>query len=206
MPYKFSHVINSPISLRFASMGFLLLLLAQDASAQAILQNFSISERVYLNDIVSAKVNLYSNITNMSLDGQDCSVVAYENGTTKLIKWWDTQCRAGEPDVDDEGNWFTYTNCPLSDTMGNYYFTGKITEDDGFEYGKYYRLVINCNRNSAEGVFYVDIPKPADIDKWFDFIRRHFGTIILWLLVGLFAVGVILVGLLYIGGRRSDSR
>jgi len=200
MPLKDSELIGKAMAGKALVLALAVLALLPSVSAQAALMNFSVSERVFLNDIVSARVRLWSNITNMSLDGQDCSVVAYDNITMRVVKWWDTQCRQGEPYLDDLGNWATFTNCPISDTNGNYFFTGRVTEEDGFQTGGFYVLELNCNRNSVRGVFYVDVPKPTDVMKWFEFIRRYYGIIALWFMALVFAVAFILLGLKYVGG------
>jgi hypothetical protein len=142
------------------------------------------------------------NTLNVSLEEQDCNVVALDNNTGELVKAWDTSCKQGARYIDKDGNeQYLSTNCTLTDSAGYYYFSARVTEADGFETGKYYRLQFICNRKSDYGVFYVDVPKPTDVGKWFTFGRRYMGLIVLYI-IALLAIAI-LVGLTWLVAGRS---
>jgi hypothetical protein len=161
----------------------------------AVLANTTVSPSVFLNDYVSGYTRLI-NTNDASLPSQDCQVFATLNDTDALVKVWDTSCKQGTQYL-DLNNDFQYLseNCTLSDSQGYYYFTGKVTEADGFETGRYYKLVFSCNMKSAYGVFYVDVQKPMDVGKWFEFARRYLGLIVLYVVVLLMLL--VLVGLIW---------
>ena len=150
----------------------------------SVFTNISVMSSVWLNDYVSGYVTLVNQSANMTFEAVPCSVVAFENETYRLVKRWDTSCRHGEPYLDKDGNWVTVSKtCKISDSQGNYFFTGEVLESDGFETGRYYNLQFTCVGESASGTFYVDVPKPQDVNKWFTFARRYLGIIVLWVIV-----------------------
>jgi len=160
------------------------------------LSNLTVPQKVFLNDIVSASVFLYGygNQSNMTMEAIPCSVIATDNDTGSLTKVWDTTCRSGEPYLDNFGNWAAITDtCKFSDSAGMYYFDGTITEADGFQYGKYYNLVVTCGGTSNSSTFYVDVPKPYDVEKWYDVLVRRAGEILLFAMVVGIAIFMLLV-------------
>ena len=159
----------------------------------AVLANIVVSDKVFMNDILSGSLRLINTLGN-PLEAQDCSVVTMENDTNRIIKDYRTQCYAGEPYVDeDTGNWATYSNCPFTDSNGGYYFSSKISEDDGYQSGMYYLLQFTCNGKTNSSLFYVDVPKPTDISSWFEWARRYSGILVIYL-----ALGIALIILIYL--------
>lgn len=148
------------------------------------------SRRVFLNDIFGATLRLV-NTLGQSLEGQDCSVAIYRNDTNTLVKDYDTTCRQGEKYIDTSGNWATVTDCPLTNSYGIYHFYTKITQEDGYEYGRYYTARITCNAKTEGVTFYVDVPKPVDVEAYTDTTVRYAGYIFL---LFIFAI----VGLLFL--------
>jgi len=131
-----------------------------------------------------------------------------------LVRAYDTSCRQGERYIDSAGNWASITNCPLTDSNGHYFFSTRIVEGDGFEYGRNYTVMVTCNAQSARETFIVDVMKPPDTDMALDFIVRYGGYLAagiivlvgsLTLVLGVVAVVVWVlrkVGLLGGGGRK----
>jgi hypothetical protein len=154
-------------------------------------QNVSVSPKVWLNDYVSGSVFLIDS-NNMTLEGIPCSVVAIDNDTKQLLKVWDVSCRKGEPYLDGNGNWVVISKtCKISDSMGYYYFKGGVMEDEGFQMGRYYDLKFTCGGASNSSTFYVDVPKPQDVSKWFAFSRRYLGIIVFLLFVAILIMVII---------------
>lgn len=149
------------------------------------------TEKVFLEDTYGATLRLV-NTLGQPLEAQDCAIAVYRNDTNQLIKAYDTTCRQGERYIDSSGNWASITKCPLTDSNGYYYFTTKITEADGYEYGRYYTTKITCNAKTASTTFYVDVRKPPDMDMWIDLIVRYGGLAILFIIGVILAIIVIL--------------
>lgn len=151
-----------------------------------------VPQKIFLNDILSGSIRLI-NTLGQPLEAQDCSVVTMENDTRRVIKWYDTQCYSGEPYVDSAGNWVSYSKCPFTDSNGNYYFNTKITSDEGYQTGVYYILQFTCNGKTNSSVFYVDVPKPPDVESWFDWAWRYRGIVFL-----VFCIILALIALIYL--------
>jgi hypothetical protein len=163
-----------------------------DENATSVISNISVLSNTWLNDYVSGYVLLVNQSANMTFEAVPCKVTAFENATHRFVKTWDTSCRNGEPYLDDDGNWVVISQtCKISDSQGYYYFKGEVLESDGFETGEYYLLQFTCVGESASSTFYVDVPKPQDVNKWFVFARRYLGIIVLWVIVIIFILIVI---------------
>lgn len=147
------------------------------------------TQTVFLNNVYGATLRLV-NTLGQPLEAQDCSVAIFDNESNQLVARYDTQCRQGEKYIDSLGNWASLTNCPMTDSFGNYYFSTKILENDGFEYGRYYRTEITCNAQTGKTTFYVDVSKPTDIGMWFDWARRYGGIILVYLAI---LIGIIIL-------------
>ena len=132
------------------------------------------SAKVFLNDVLGVSVRLV-NTLGQPLEAQDCSVAIFRNDSGSLVRAYDTSCRQGERYIDSAGNWASITNCPLTDSNGHYFFSTRIVEGDGFEYGRNYTVMVTCNAQSARETFMVDVMKPPDTDMALDFIVRYGG-------------------------------
>jgi hypothetical protein len=158
----------------------------------AVISTVNVPSKVFLNDVLSGQVRLI-NTLGQALEAQDCSVVTFENDTNRLIKDYRTLCFAGEPYVDPvSGNWVSYSKCPFTDSNGNYYFNTIITEEDGYQAGRYYALQFTCNGKTNSSIFYVDVMKPPDVDMVIDFIVRYLGLVIVVIFVAIIALVALL--------------
>lgn len=146
------------------------------------------TKTVFLNDVYGLTLRLV-NTLGQPLEAQDCSVAIYRNDTNSLIKAYDTSCKASDKAIDNAGNWYTLTSCPLTDSGGYYHFTTIIKQEDGFEYGVDYTAHITCNAQTGYDTFAVDVQKPPDVDMMTDFIVRYGGALIL---------GIILLGIVFV--------
>lgn len=164
----------------------------------ATLTNASASSEVYLNDLVSARVQI-KNTLGSYLEGQDCAVVVYKANSSDIVHDYKTQCQKGEPYLDCSGstcNWASVTNCAFSDSLGWYYFQGRTDESLGYEYGGAYDLVFVCNGKSATASFSVGLDKaPGDMDRIEALILTYGGFIVVVLALGV--VVLVFFGLLW---------
>ncbi len=149
----------------------------------ASLSSVSASDVYYINDYVSASVQL-TNTLGSYLEGQDCSVVVYEVNTSHLIHDYNTLCYVGESFVDANGNLVSTSDCKLTDSSGFYHFKGRTDESLGYVYGESYDIVMVCNSKNATHTFRLDLDKPYDIGKVEHFSQRYGGLIVLAILMG----------------------
>ena len=160
----------------------------------AVLSNVSLPESIFLNDVLGGSVRLI-NTLGQSLEAQDCSVVTIDNETGTLIKDYHTLCSPGEVVIDPTtGNYMSLLKCPITDSNGNYYFNTVITEGDGYQQGRYYRLQITCNGKVSYGIFYVDVPKPMDVDMWIEWFIRYLGVPVFYTIIFVIALVAIKAG------------
>jgi hypothetical protein len=136
-------------------------------------------DKVFLNDILSGTVRL-SNFLG-ALEGKSCNVMVFENKTGTILINYKTQCNNYVPYINPLTRSIVVNNCSLSDSDGDYYFTTIIREENGYQYGKNYTMEFNCDGMRNRTTFYVDVPKPPDVESWFEFGRRYSGIILIFL-------------------------
>jgi hypothetical protein len=157
----------------------------------AFLSNVSISPVVHLNDVVSASVYLTN--SNGPLEGQDCSVVSYFNGT--ILHDYHTLCQYAPQIIcgllSESGgcNYAATTNCSFTDSAGGYYFTGRTDESLGYSWNKTYELRFICNAKNSSAYFTLELEKQPDTSKLEAFLNQYGGMIVL----GFLGTGALLV-------------
>ena len=136
------------------------------SSYTASLDNISCDSSVMLNDFGSVSV-VVTNTLGEYLEAQDGSVFVTEAADSdKKIIVFDTKCRTGEQFIDDDGNWVSYTDCPLSDSRGNYNYVFPVMESDGFFYDVNYTVHVVINGLEESCNFSTALPRHVDADKW----------------------------------------
>lgn len=139
------------------------------------LSNTSCPSTVYLDDYGSIRVTL-KNTLGEFLEGQDGNVFVTEAGdASKVIKSYDTQCKTDEPYLDGDGNWASYSNCPFTDSRGNYVYRFEVKESDGYFYGENYTVHAILNGQETICDFTIKLPKGIDRDKYSDLTRTRWG-------------------------------
>jgi len=188
---------------------------ATTTTLAAVLSNVSLPATVYINDIITARVQL-TNTGGSYLEAQDCSVVSYHNGS--LLYDYNTRCQYAPEllcGLDDSQpnlcNWAAASNCSFTDSMGNYYFMGRTDEGLGYRWNETYELVITCNmKNSSASFTLANQRGPVDTDRIEDFLRNNGGYVVLLLAGGLSALFGIALVLSVIGwswkrGQRAKA-
>lgn len=192
---RLGNCVNVSITTKYPSSGY-----------TAVLTNASVRGSGYINDWITARVQL-KNTLGYYLEGQDCSVSVYGANTSILIHDYDTLCSTGEPYIDASGNWVSPADCKFTDSRGWYYFKGEITEDLGFEYDKYYDLVFVCNSKTATVTFLTTLEKRPDMNKLEAFVQKQSGYIILgvvFAIIVLIAAACIIIVIYYT--KKKDNK
>ena len=136
------------------------------SSYAASLTNTSCDSSVLLNDFGSVSV-VVTNTLGEYLEAQDGSVFVTEAADSdKKIIVFPTKCRTGEKFIDDDGNWVGLTDCPLSDSRGNYNYVFPVLERDGFFYNENYTVHVVINGIEESCNFTTALPRHTDMDKW----------------------------------------
>lgn len=147
---------------------------------------------VMINDFGSLSLTL-KNTLGEFLEAQDGNVFITELTNNKVIKNYDTLCKAGEPQVDDDGNWFTYSNCPITDSRGGYHYRFDVKEGDGFYYNETYTVHVILNAKEYVCNFTTDLPRPPDTDKYKDMAQRYSGYLFIGIVLTIMVILVIIL-------------
>lgn len=166
---------------------YLAALLIYPSSAYTVsLINASCDDVVYLNDFGSVSV-IVTNTLGEFLEAQDGSVFVTEAANfDKKIIVFNTSCRTGEQFIDDDGNWVSFTQCPVSDSRGNYNFVFPVREKDGFFYDESYTVHVVINGIMESCNFTTALPRHVDSDKWAALGKQLGGVLFLIMFVVLF--------------------
>lgn len=166
----------------------------------AFLSNVSISSNVHINDYVTASVQLTN--SNGPLEGQDCSVVSYYNGT--MLNDYHTLCQyspqiiCGLTEESGGCNYAATTNCSFTDSGGGYYFKGRTDESLGYWWNKIYELRFTCNGKNSSGYFTLGLEKQPDTNKFEAFFNNYGGMVVLGVLVIFGLLGFISLGSFFV--------
>ena len=147
------------------------------SSYTASLTNVSCDSSPLLNDFGSVSV-VVTNTLGEYLEAQDGSVFVTETADSdKKIIVFNTTCRTGEQFIDDDGNWVSFTQCPVSDSRGNYNYVFPVLEKDGFFYNENYTVHVVINGLEESCNFTTALPRHVDADKWAAFGKQLGGVV-----------------------------
>jgi hypothetical protein len=124
--------------------------------------------------------------SNGPLEGQDCSVVSYYNGT--LVNDYKAQCQyapqiiCGLTTESGGCNYAATTNCSFTDSAGWYYFKGRTDESMGYRWNKTYELRFICNAKNSSAYFTLELESQPDTNKLEAFLNQYGGMIVLGIL------------------------
>jgi len=132
----------------------------------AVLSNTSCPSSVRLNGFGSISV-VVKNTLGQYLENQDGQVwVSEKDNPETVIMVYDTRCTYGGSYIDDLGNQVQVTDCPVSDSRGNYVYRFDVLEKDGFFYNENYTAHVVINGIEESCNFTTVLPRHADADKW----------------------------------------
>lgn len=169
---------------------------------QAAIENLTVKSTVNLDDYVTASLRL-RNTLGQNLEGQDCSVYVTDTAGI-VVHRYETECVQGAIYIDSGGNLAAPTYCPRTDSRGIYTFKGSVLEEDGFDYGRNYTLIIDCNGIQTTGDFYVTTPRPFDVSRRLVDVRLNAGVYLALFVaaLGVLAFAAVLIAVLSSSWRR----
>ncbi len=153
----------------------------------ADVDSISVTQTVFINSFGSVKFVLLNTIGSF-LEGQDFDLYVTDSLTGAVIKNYDTQCKnADEPDVDANGNFVTYSDCPFTNSRGEGTFVFDVLEEDGYFYNKTYTVNVVVNGQLAQANFSTIVERKIlgigvtqrDWDKRADEFKMFSGAIFL---------------------------
>jgi len=170
----------------------------------ATLGNITCDSEVFLNDFGSVSLVLKNTIGEF-LENQDGRVfVTEKDDLSKVVRDFDTRCTFAGDYVDTNGNLAQVTECPVTDSRGNYLFVFPVNADEGFFYNTEYTVHIVINGETSTCDFNVTNPRRADMDLIEVEAKTWSGLI---MLIGVVLIVIVLVlGAILNKLRRRGAR